>query len=556
MPKYVQLRSSGYYFRYVIPPQYRHLQLGGELRYALKTHSKVEAKRRARYVVSKVETLLAQLRGGGLELDAKTIQEVIREYVRESRESHMMDHLWPSRDREERDAIWSVLSWDIDDFREALASSNYRKFENRVKALFNLPEDTNTNDNQFKLACREWVVASIDLHRYRIALMDGETVPEDGIEQPKASLHTQPPSGPPISEVVNEFLEDRSAGRKLAKTTKDGYRQHVQAFIDVLGDRRVDTVTYDDAKELRDTLLKLPKNRKKIRAYRDKAVSEILAMDIPEVERLQSKTVGEIIGHIKTIFTWLKQTGKLTQNPFEALKVAVTSQSYPPYEPDDLELIFSSPLYTPGSRYVSIKTTTAGLWWLPLILLYSGARPSEIVQMRLEDVSTIDGVLCMSVVDDPDKGQQVKTEAGRRTFPVHPELIRVGFEEYLEMLRRAGAERVLEGVNVGKRKAAALAGKWWNERYRDKHFPDFEKQRKVLYSFRHMFVTHALNVADIPLQYVQQIVGHEKSQFGATRHYDKGAGQPRLLEEIRKVDYGCHAVTRLEADWRALTLLK
>ena len=177
--------------------------------------------------------------------------------------------------------------------------------------------------------------------------------------------------------------------------------------------------------------------------------------------------------------------------------------------------------------------------------MHTGARPSELLQMRLNDITTVDGILCASVVDDADTGQQVKTQAGIRTFPIHPLLLELGFAEYIEELRGSEHDRVLHGIPLGNRKAGDQAGKWWNERYRVRHLHGFKEQRKTLYSFRHTFVTHALNVADIELPLVQQIVGHEKSQMGATKHYDKGATMTRLFDELSKVNFKLPPIKRV-----------
>ena len=73
---------------------------------------------------------------------------------------------------------------------------------------------------------------------------------------------------------------------------------------------------------------------------------------------------------------------------------------------------------------------------------------------------------------------------------------------------------MLHGIPLGNCKAGDQAGKWWNERYRVKHLPGFKEQRKTLYSFRHTFVTHALNESDIALALVQAVVGRTVLRFG------------------------------------------
>ena len=534
----------------------------------------------ARAVVGRIDNLLDQLARGYVVLDDKRIRDTIRAYVEAARNELSDWHLHsPPRDSDEAEIHTGFMLDDLRGLQASLRSSNFSgskgvkasiegasfsgDIEAEVCKLFGLnPATEDTSDIQFKKACREWAAATSQLWVDHLKRLDGERTASDTdylAATPPARPEVTPavlPKGPRIRDVLEDFLEDHTSGRPIRENTVEGYRQHVRAFTDVLGDMPVATVTYHDARRLRDTLLKLPKNRNKAAAYRDNTVAEILTMEIPEGKCLQGRTVSEIVAALRTLFKWLLDTRKITHNPFDGLRVATDSKSYTEYASENLNLIFNTPLYVPGSAYTAKKTTTAGYWWLPLLALHTGTRPSELVQMRLVDVEQIDGVLCASVVDDEATGQQAKTRAGQRTFPVHPELLRLGFVEYLDELRQAGADRVLKGIVLGKRKAGDQAGKWFNERYRDKFLPGFKEERKTLYSFRHTFITRALNDADIELRHVQQMVGHERSQMGATKYYDKGAGSQRLFEEISKVDYQCPSVDALGQDWKHLKLFR
>ena len=59
--------------------------------------------------------------------------------------------------------------------------------------------------------------------------------------------------------------------------------------------------------------------------------------------------------------------------------------------------------------------------WVPWIGAYSGARVSEICQLRREDIVEIEGVWCMKVM--PEAGS-VKTSGSERVIPLHPALRR------------------------------------------------------------------------------------------------------------------------------------
>ena len=65
--------------------------------------------------------------------------------------------------------------------------------------------------------------------------------------------------------------------------------------------------------------------------------------------------------------------------------------------------------------------------WVPWIGAYSGARVSEICQLRREDIVEIEGVWCMKVM--PEAGS-VKTSGSERVIPLHPALVASGFLEF------------------------------------------------------------------------------------------------------------------------------
>lgn len=83
----------------------------------------------------------------------------------------------------------------------------------------------------------------------------------------------------------------------------------------------------------------------------------------------------------------------------------------------------------------------AALYWVPLFQLLMGARPGELVQAQVGDVVTEDGTTLLSITDEgeehdedeeiPLHAKRVKTEAARRKVPIHPELLRLGFLDYL-----------------------------------------------------------------------------------------------------------------------------
>ena len=46
------------------------------------------------------------------------------------------------------------------------------------------------------------------------------------------------------------------------------------------------------------------------------------------------------------------------------------------------------------------------------------------------------GVLTISIIEDEKLGKRLKTRGSRRVLPVHPELVRLGFVDFVETARR------------------------------------------------------------------------------------------------------------------------
>ena len=366
--------------------------------------------------------------------------------------------------------------------------------------------------------------------------------------EPQAKRDKEPKKTPRLSELLEQFLKSRTSSKNIRAATLNEYRTAVADLIFVIGDRPVHQYTFDDAELFRDSMQTIPLHRNKKPAYIGKAFNELKALSIPSEECIGGRTIADRLGYLKTYFNWLVSKGTVDRNPFADVSITYEENHWPDYKDTDLRTIFSSALYV-ESKYARQKTTRAAHWWLPLLCLYAGARPSELVQMRLQDIAENDGILCATVIDEGE-GMSAKTNAARRTFPIHPVLLKLGFEDYVTACRTAGYTRVLEGIKLGGRKAADNASKWWNERYRARHLPgDFKPSRKVLYSFRCTYVTKALN-SGVDLRHLQQMVGHEKEHMGATKFYDRGATIPQLRNAIDKIEFEAVDWERLAGGWQ------
>ena len=86
--------------------------------------------------------------------------------------------------------------------------------------------------------------------------------------------------------------------------------------------------------------------------------------------------------------------------------------------------------------------------WVPWIGAYSGARISEICQLRSEDVTQIENIWCMKL--DPEAGS-LKTSGSERIIPLHRALIETGFLKFVATIKSEPLFSSLSPDKFGKR---------------------------------------------------------------------------------------------------------
>lgn len=378
----------------------------------------------------------------------------------------------------------------------------------------------------------------------------------DSLLEPASNSPAQPTSSEVVRQVLltdklEEFIDDKKTRSKgISEATLDEYRLSVSELEEICGNKNVSEFSFDDGKLYRNTMMQLPKHRKK-GPHKDKSINELITLDFPDAQKLSAKTINGRIANLITYFTWLNQNQLINHNPFQNIKLQDDGESYNPYSDNDLKLIFNSPLFADPAYRKRKNTGKQSQWWLLILATYTGARLGELTQLRLEDITRNEGIVSITITDDGED-MSVKTTAGRRKIPVHPDLLKLGFEEYVTRLRNSNQEQLLPQLPISGKKIGSRVSKWYNERYRDKFMPRFKAEKKVFHSFRHTFIQRAIH-AGVELQHLQQMVGHEKKFFGETATYARdGYSQAQLQVELNKFAYVDFSIEDVAGGWEDL----
>lgn len=163
-----------------------------------------------------------------------------------------------------------------------------------------------------------------------------------------------------------------------------------------------------------------------------------------------------------------------------------------------------------------------------LLALYSGCRLDELASLRKADVTTQEGVQCLSIT-------KAKTKAGVRLVPVHPTVSSI-IQEYLQ---HSYGDYLFPQANRIKR-ADGKRGPFYSQaftRLRNKVLPA-ATNRQCFHSLRGMFITQ-LDRAGVAEQRIGAITGHVeyKAKTEAFRTYSQGAEVQELLEYVSRVSY-------------------
>ncbi|MBL0549790.1 site-specific integrase [Aeromonas caviae] len=244
---------------------------------------------------------------------------------------------------------------------------------------------------------------------------------------------------------------------------------------------------------------------------------------------LKEKTVREYKAACAQMLGFAVKLEYTPKNPFDQIKVK-RSQPTPRqrWERPQLKALFSSPNFTQHA-YDNVDD-----FWIPLVLLHTGARPAEICQLQVRDVVNRDHIPCLNITDKGE-AQSIKTDNSQRLVPIHSKLIALGFLHFVEQRRKQGHTQLFSC------KATGEFGEWTKNfegrfsRYLNR-LGFAAGQRPTAYGFRHAIIDE-LQQLDTPEPVVADLVGHSKKGF-TYRHYGKQTPVQRLQEVVEQLDFG------------------
>jgi len=363
---------------------------------------------------------------------------------------------------------------------------------------------------------------------------------EDSASEPKEPYIVTPSSPSPsplFSEVTPKHLELMRRNKRRKETIGET-EQTYEDVKELIGDKPIGEYTNLDGRNFRTAIISLPKNRKKMKQYRDFNLLQLLEMDVPEDDRLSVDTQTKLISRMTSLWNFLidEYPEYVTQNVFKKKSVTVTSRKAKDkresFTDEDIKTIFHHKNFLPaifeGHGRQTIKYP---YYFVPILAVMMGARLEEICQMRVTDIKKVNGIWVYRIREEGrynEEETRVKNPYSERDIPLHPELIdTLRFVQYVNHIKKLGHERVFWELPKRGNVYHRNVGKFFNEKYLVKI--GIKKRGKSFHSFRHSVETHLTN-ANVNGRYIDFLQGHSQKGMGGNV-YMKGIRVDVLLKE-------------------------
>jgi integrase len=326
-----------------------------------------------------------------------------------------------------------------------------------------------------------------------------------------------------LADLIERFTADKGPRVRVKKMLE--YGMLFRVLREMWGEHRaIREIRPEDCHQVRDLLSILPANALK----RFPTMTLLQAAEHARANGLapmNPATANAYLGRLSTMLKWAARQWLIERNPAEGLTVAEPEgdprSARAPFSLDQLHNMFAAPLYSQldGARR-----------WIPLVALFTGMRLNEICQLAVDDVAVEHGVHAIQV--RAGAGRRVKTQNAQRVIPIHGELIRCGFLQHVEKVRRGGCDRLFAELEVDRRGYYSDRYQKWFGRYLDK--TGARAPKTSFHSFRHSF-TDALRRAGAIGEAMDGLCGWARGNM--RERYGSGPWIMMLADVMQRVEY-------------------
>jgi integrase len=553
----LHLRKGKYYFRTRVPKDIVAVLGKKEIKITLETSDYREAKQALPNKQVKANEMFSIARR---ELNKAPPQQQLAIVGRADIERRII--LWHQQEVDKHakeddtlrvDASQDDISITIDSLREDLSAfdggneSQYASgIQGTVKSLFG---ELDTQTPEFRLA-QTLIHQSIIEQTYKRLERYGDIykrVPFQLFLTRKATFietTNTPASRMTWLTLIAKFKKARKSDGLTDKTLA-GYKLAFDFSTELFGKEKIiEAINAVDCRTFRDKLKELPSNAKK-RYPNLSLINSIKAHSKNPTATLSITSINGNTNKLSAIFNFAVQEGLLDKNPCEHIprlkQRKKKADSRQPFSEVALQKLFQAPIYT-GCIDDEWKYKASGAnkpkrhkFWIPLIALYTGMRLNEICQLFAYDVAIIEGINVIQVQIDDNQEKSLKNTTSERRIPIHNQLIKIGFIDYVDQMKSKGHKRLFPDLPQSSSGSYSDNFSKWFTRFLISI--NIKRDGACFHSFRHNF-RDALREAGIPKE-MGAALGGWKSSEDVMDEYGRGYRLPTLNKSVQQIYFDC-----------------
>ncbi|WP_295686984.1 site-specific integrase, partial [uncultured Nevskia sp.] len=442
----------------------------------------------------------------------------------------------------------------ISDVRELLARRDYRSVRESVTRL---SEEHRIPVDQYGALASGLLRAKVEaLETFRCSLLGDYPALGAATSVDTAPARQEEKPAPLLSEAQGQLITAmRAKPKPWVDNTVRKAETTFRLFREFLGDRPVNDYKRSDCHSFYRALALLPKHYGK--GAKDRGVTMPQLIDAAtgiEGPRLASKSIKGHSSPLGALFEHFRDPDKVNwSNPaydFDFDRVGAASVARKMWEGEPLRRLFASPVWK-GCKSEDRRKEPGDLviqdhrYWMPILALYHGTRLEELARLIGGEVQEEGGISFLWITDSDEAAQgvtimrkeRVKTDAAVRRVPLHREVLRLGFLDYVAAVAPNPSDFLFPLLKPDPNNANLRSGKFsqWFTDYR--RSVGINQEGFAFHSFRHGVATK-LNAAGVPDATIIELIGHEGTTTLQT-HYIKRGHIPlaALQEAINRIKW-------------------
>ena len=246
------------------------------------------------------------------------------------------------------------------------------------------------------------------------------------------------------------------------------YERVLRTFAWITGNKALGDYDHSDVAKYKNALLQMPRDYRPAKDF-DRPFDEVAKTFKVTNNARSINTVKRDLSYMSTAHDILAEDEWEPKIPntkaldfskvrFGKHKKVSPKTARPVWTVAHMECLFSAPLWKGGGGNLHRLDENAGdevyhdaAYWLPLLLYYTHATVNEIGGLRVDEVHVHDAVPNLEIknndvrAEDGVDGGEKNVNRGR-TIPLHGELLRLGFCDYVEAIRAEGHRELFPGL--------------------------------------------------------------------------------------------------------------